>query len=123
MKDNSVIIQNGSFQGNLVQGNVSGDVQFGEVSGESEKDLCEAAGQIQYILEQLDNSYPSNTVSGKMQLATKAVSLIENDQKLQQRILSALKVGSISALEQLLSHPAASFVIAAIQDWKQHSKP
>jgi hypothetical protein len=32
--------------------------------------------------------------------------------------LSALKAGGVSAFEQLLNHPAASFVIGALEDWK-----
>ena len=36
--------------------------------------------------------------------------------------MSALKSGSISALDSLLDHPAASFFIAAIEDWQQTKK-
>jgi hypothetical protein len=38
---------------------------------------------------------------------------------LSQRILSALRSGSISALGQCLNHPAASFVISAMEDWQK----
>ena len=34
-------------------------------------------------------------------------------------INSALKVGGTSALDSLLDHPAASFAIAALEDWQQ----
>jgi hypothetical protein len=119
MKNQSVNIQNSSFQGNFIQGDVSGNVQLSGSSTDAEHEFYQAASQIQSILDQLSNSHSTDTVSGKMRLATKAVSIIEKDLNLRQRIVSALKVGSISSLEQLLSHPAASFVIAAIQDWQQ----
>jgi hypothetical protein len=32
---------------------------------------------------------------------------------------SALKTGGIQALGQLLNHPAATFVIAALEDWQK----
>ncbi|MGK7928656.1 MAG: hypothetical protein AB4290_26045 [Spirulina sp.] len=54
-----------------------------------------------------------------MQLATEVVTRIESDSSLMQRVLSALQAGSVSALEQLLNHPAASFVIAALENWQK----
>jgi hypothetical protein len=35
------------------------------------------------------------------------------------RIVSALKTGGIQALGQMLNHPAASFAIAALEDWQK----
>jgi hypothetical protein len=48
-----------------------------------------------------------------MMVATEAIKRIENDPKLVQRILSALKAGGTEALAQFLNHPAASFVIGS----------
>ena len=86
---------------------------------EQRQNLTEAATQIQKLLEQLSKTYSTETVSGRMQLATEAVTRIEGDSNLLQRVLSALQVGGVSALEQLLNHPAASFVIAALEDWQK----
>ena len=47
------------------------------------------------------------------------VSTPENNPPLVKRVLSALKAGSLSALEQLLSRPVASFVIGALKDWQK----
>jgi hypothetical protein len=44
---------------------------------------------------------------------------IENNHTLRQRVLSALKTGGIQALGQMLNHPAASFAIAALEDWQK----
>jgi hypothetical protein len=86
---------------------------------EQRQTLAEAATEIQELLEQLSKTYSTETVSGRMQLATEAVTRIENDSNLMQRVLSALQAGGVSALEQLLNHPAASFVIAALEDWQK----
>ncbi len=40
-------------------------------------------------------------------------------QQIAPRILSALKASGTSALDSLLDHPAASFAIAALEDWQQ----
>ncbi|MBD2778670.1 COR domain-containing protein [Iningainema tapete] len=85
----------------------------------SNQNLAEAAAQIQELLTQLEQSYPSNTTTGKMAIATEAIKHIESDPTIKSRILSALKSGGIQALAQLLNHPAASFVIGALEDWQK----
>jgi hypothetical protein len=80
--------------------------------------LAEAAAEIQKLLEQLEKSYPTTTTAGKMAIATETISQIDSNPALAARILSALKAGGVSAFEQLLNHPAASFVIRALEDWK-----
>ncbi len=82
--------------------------------------LAEAAAEIQKLLEQLDKIYSTDTTMGKMAIASEAIQLINSNPTLAQRILSALQAGSVSALESFLNHPAASFVIAALQDWQQN---
>ncbi|NJS15895.1 MAG: hypothetical protein HC787_00435 [Nostocaceae cyanobacterium CSU_2_110] len=101
---------NESIQGNYIQGNY--------YAGGEPKSLADAAAEIQALLEQLDKTYPSNTTTGKMAIATEALARIEGDKPMSERVLSALKAGGVSAFEQLLNHPAASFVIGALEDWK-----
>ena len=89
------------------------------VSPSQKQTLTEAAAEIQALLEQLEKSYPTDTTMGKMALATEAITQIDNNPTLTARILSALQVGSIKAFEQFLNHPAASFVIGALEDWQK----
>ena len=102
---------NERIEGDYIQGNYY-------AAGEKQN-LAEAAAEIQALLEQLSKTYPADTTTGKMRLATEVIDRIESNPTLMERILSALKAGSISALEQALNHPAASFVIGALQDWQQ----
>ena len=83
------------------------------------QDLTQAAADIQALLKQLEKTYPTNTTLGKVAIAEEAIQRIDNDPQLASRILSALKAGGTSALDSLLDHPAASFVIAALEDWQQ----
>jgi hypothetical protein len=87
-----------------------------------ERSLAQAAAEIQQLLEQLDKSYPTNTTTEKMAVATEAIKQIERDQALSSQVLSALKAGGVSAFAQLLNHPAASFLIAALEDWQKNKK-
>ena len=89
---------------------------------EQKQNLAEAAAEIQQLLEQLSQSYPTNTMSGKLALAAEVTQRIENNPTLAQKTISALSAGGTAALEQLLSHPAASFVIAALDDWNKNSQ-
>lgn len=81
--------------------------------------LTEVATEIQKLLEQLSQTDPTNTTTEKMEIAIKTIEQIESDSTLTQRILSAAKAGGVSALESFLNHPAASFVISALEDWQQ----
>ncbi|NMG10208.1 CHAT domain-containing protein [Brasilonema sp. UFV-L1] len=117
---------NKRIQGGYIQGNFSGNYNNsgnyieGNYNGIIEKqNLAESAAEIQKLLEQLDKTYSTDTFSGKVQIANETIKLIENNPTLAERILSALKTGSVKAFEQFLSHPAASFVIGALEDWQK----
>jgi CHAT domain len=101
---------NERIEGNYVQGNY--------YAGGQPQSLADAAAEIQKLLDQLSQSHSPQTTMGKMTIATEAINKIDSDPGLTTRVLSAIKAGGVSALEQLLNHPAASFVIAALEDWK-----
>ncbi|NEQ85927.1 MAG: hypothetical protein F6K26_39315 [Moorea sp. SIO2I5] len=86
---------------------------------EQKQNLAEAAAEIQQLLETLDKTYPTDTTTGKIKVAAAAVEQIETNPALSNRVVSALKAGGVSAFEQLLNHPAASFVIGALEDWQE----
>ncbi|NEO41801.1 MAG: hypothetical protein F6J90_37955 [Moorea sp. SIOASIH] len=89
------------------------------VSSQQQQSLTEAAEEIQALLKQLEKSYSTEATTGKMALATEVIQRIDSNPTLTAKILSALQVGSVKALEQSLNHPAASFVIGALEDWQK----
>jgi uncharacterized protein YjbI with pentapeptide repeats len=117
-KETSKITQNFNAQ---IFGGVAGNVEGNQIiySPEQQQTLSEAAAEIQKLLDQLSQTYSIDTKAGQMKLASEAIAQIEGNPALVQRVLSAGKAGGIAALEQLLNHPAASFVIAAMEDWQQ----
>lgn len=124
MEDKS--IKSGTSIGSsFVSGHVGGDViskvenSFNTYSQEQKQSLAEVAAEIQELLVQLEKSYPTDTTTGKMAVATEAIKQIDSNPKLHKRVFSALKAGGIQALGQLLNHPAASFVIGALEDWQK----
>ncbi len=79
-----------------------------------QQNLAKAASEIQALLKKLEPSYPTDTTDRKKAIATEVIKQIDSNFTLAERILSALKAGRISALEQLINHPAASLVIKHI---------
>ena len=102
---------NERIEGDYIQGNYYNAPQ--------KQNLAEAAAEIQELLKQLEKTYDTSTYSGKGQVASEIIKTIENNPELKARIISALKVGSVKAFEQFLNHPAASFVIGALEDWQK----
>ncbi len=117
MSDNSKV------QMNMNRANISGGVvginEGDFIVNPQQKTLSEAAAEIQQLLNQLSQTYPTTTTTEKMTVATTAIQQIENNSNLRQRVLSALKTGGIQALGQMLDHPASTFVIAALDDWQK----
>lgn len=95
------------------------------IENKNESQNCiDAVAEIKKILEQLDQSYPSKTDTEKNQIATEAIKRIQNDSQSKNKIMSALQAGGISALksalESSLNHPAVSFLITALEDFKNN---
>jgi hypothetical protein len=119
MSDN--IWQSGNFGVGVNKGEINTRDLGGMITNEAQfKNLTEAAAEIQELLSQLEKSHSITTNSGKMAIATEAIKIIESNPKLHQRVFSALKAGGIQALAQFLNHPAATFVIAALEEWQKH---
>ena len=101
------------------KGNINNS-KFARIIYESEQqNLAEAARDIQELLEQLEKTYPSETTMDRMKIATEVITHIDNHPTKAQKIFSAIKAGGVAAVEQLLNHPASSFVIAALNDWQK----
>ena len=88
-------------------------------SPQAKQNLAEAAAEIQQLLKQLEQTYNPDDPLEQMQMATEVVKQIDADPNWKQRLLSSVGAGSTAALDSLLNHPAASFIIAAIQKWKE----
>ncbi|MDJ0534165.1 MAG: hypothetical protein QNJ70_17060 [Xenococcaceae cyanobacterium MO_207.B15] len=113
------IKQKGSFVVGVHKGTINTGKLARTINEAEQKTLAQAAAEIQELLEQLDKSYNTTTTSGKMQVASEIIEKIENNPDLKARIISALKVGGVKAFEQFLNHPAASFIIGALEDWQK----
>jgi hypothetical protein len=101
----------------LIESNLYVEGNYYNNSAEK-SNLAETANEIQQLLEQLSQTNPTNTMTGKMKIAGEVIEQIESNPALMKRVLGALKTGGVSAFEQVLNHPAASLVINALEEWQ-----
>ena len=91
--------------------NVAGD-NIGIQNNNYSPNLAQAAKEIKELLDQLSEEYNPNTEKGQNLIKDEAVNAIKKDSTLQQKIVNALKEGSVTALEEAINHPVAKIVIA-----------
>jgi shikimate kinase len=107
---------------NLVTGVVAGDVSAtgNSISNNSanQQVIEDAIQEIKILIDRLEkDSVSSNTTVGKMKVAAEFIEEIDRNPSIAGKILNAIKVGGIKAIEQALNHPAPSFVIGALEAW------
>ena len=86
-----------------------------------EQNLAEAVAQVQQILQQLSQTYPTNTTTEQMIVATETIKKIESDPNLKQKLISATTSGTLAAIEKALDNPVGAFVVEAIKGWQEAS--
>jgi uncharacterized protein YjbI with pentapeptide repeats len=84
----------------------------------TKQNLAKAAADIKQLLQQLEQTYPTNTQSEKMVVVTEAIKQIEGNPTLHQRVLGALKSGGVEAIKELVDHPLINILLAALDGWQ-----
>jgi DNA-binding Lrp family transcriptional regulator len=112
----------------------SGNIGIGHMSGGEIKDnakvagvinkaeqqnLAEAAAEIQALLEQLSETYPTTTSKEKNIVIGEAVEQIENNPTLKSKVINALKAGGKEAFKEAIDHPLVNILMATIEGWQE----
>jgi hypothetical protein len=110
--------QSGNIGIGYNEGTIQGEAKVvGVVNEAKQQSLVTAAQEIQQLLKELSQTYPTKTTSDQMIVAAEAIKRIESDPSLKQRILSAAKEGGLSAFEKTLDNPLGAFITGAIKGW------
>ena len=88
-------------------------------TSESKQTLAEAAQEIQQLLEQLSQTYPTQTFPQKAAVAVEAVKEIENNPTLKERIRNAIKAMGVQAFMEAIDHPVANILREGIEAFKE----
>ncbi|MGJ5632987.1 pentapeptide repeat-containing protein [Nostoc sp. CALU 1950] len=81
--------------------------------------LAEAAAEIQQLLKQLEQTYPTTTTSQQMVVAAEAINRIESNPTLKKRVINAVKEGGLAAFEKAIDNPAGAFIVGAVKGWQE----
>jgi hypothetical protein len=98
-------------------GKIEGQARVAGVINEAEqRNLAEVAKEIQQLLDQLSETYPTTTTSEKYEVAAKAIKTIEDDSLLTSKIIRVVKATLFEALKQAVNHPLVNIVMAGIEE-------
>ncbi|MBD2606463.1 hypothetical protein H6G81_18485 [Scytonema hofmannii FACHB-248] len=115
--DNIVVNQSGNIGiGNMSGGEIKGNAQVGgQINNNApQQDLIAAPTEIQQLLKQLSEKYPTKTTA---ELAVEAINRIESDPDWKQRVINAAREGGLAAFEKVLDNPVGAFITGAIKGW------
>ena len=98
---------------------IEGDYVQGNKFDGSKQNLAVAAAEIQALLKQLEETYPTDSTANQMVVAAKAVEKIEGNPTLKQKVISAVTEGGIAAFEKAIDNPAGAFIAGAVKGWKE----
>ncbi len=105
----------GGFGGEKQEGGTFYDYS----SNPSNTNLAEAAAEIQQLLQQLSQTYPTSTNKEKMAVVAEAVDQIESNPTLKARVINALKAGGTETLKEAIDHPLVNILMATIEGWQE----
>jgi hypothetical protein len=101
------------------------NVGVGNITGGDFKDNTIAGAinpivtnEIRELITELKEAYPATTTSEQMFIATEAIKRIEANPAWKQRIINALKEGSMAAFEKAVDRPIGAFIKSAFEGWR-----
>ncbi len=84
-----------------------------------EQNLAEAAAEIHQLLDQLTQTYSTETDSQEDVVADEAIKQINNNPSLKERIVNVIKAMGVEVLKEAIDHPVANVLLAGVQEWKE----
>ena len=87
----------------------------GVINEAAQQDLAQAAGEIQQLLDQLSQTYPTKTTSEKMAVGTKLTEEIENNPTRWQKVINVIKAMGIEAVAEAVDNPIFNIAKAGIE--------
>ncbi|WP_335064988.1 pentapeptide repeat-containing protein [Nostoc sp.] len=121
-KQSNFDLKGAQFAGGLVNADTVNAGQIGgnmtNYSPEQRQNLAEAAAEIQQVLNQLSQTYPTNTPLEKQIAITEALKQIDSNPTLKARVIGALKAGGTEALKELVDHPLVNILLATLEGWQ-----
>lgn len=109
------IEQSGNFGVGVNKGKIRTEKLAGTLNEAEQKNLADAATEIQQLLEQLSETYPTTTSREKNIVVGEVVDRIESNPTLKARVINALKTGGTEAFKEAVDHPLINILVATIE--------
>jgi DNA-binding IscR family transcriptional regulator len=108
---------------NITNNSSVGGQQFGNNNtlNINQRNLTEVASEIQQLLKQLEQDYPTGTLTEKAFVAEEAIRKIEDDPTLKARFVGTLKSAGKEAFKEAIDHPLVNILMAGIDGWQEGS--
>jgi carbamoylphosphate synthase small subunit len=106
-------------------GEVKGNISVNSVKNmtpEQRQTLAEAAKEIQQLINQLSETYPTTTTAEKSAVAAKAMEEIEKKPDVKGKVLKALKAGGVAALMELTNNPVVKILTPMLESLLEEAK-
>jgi hypothetical protein len=118
------IMQKNNFNNTTIGGGISARDYTGDVTNYcgQPQTLAEAATEIQKLLKQLEQTYPTNTFLEQANMADEALRKIQLNPRLKTNILGALAAAGKEALKEAVDHPVMNVLMAGIEGWQTTAK-
>jgi len=84
------------------------------------ENLVETLTEVQEVLQQLSQTYPTNTVTEKIVIAAEASKQIEANPALKKRLINAAKEGGLAVIEKGFDNPIGAVFVGAIKGWQEN---
>ncbi len=119
-KTSTFNLQNAQFGGGIINADtVTANHIGGNITNqapEQKQNLAKAAAEIQQLLQQLEQTYPTNTNTEKANVIAKAIEAIENNSTLHTQVIGALKAGEAEELKTAINHSLAKKLLTQMDD-------
>jgi hypothetical protein len=113
--------QTGNFGiGQMSGGEIKDNAKVGGIINESQqKSLAEVAKEIQELLDQLSQTYPTTKTTEKMEVVGKAIDIIEENPSFKSKIIKVLKAFGTESFKEAVDHPLVNILMAGIEAWTE----
>jgi internalin A len=113
--------QTGNFGiGQMSGGEIKDNAKVAGIINESQqKSLAEVAKEIQELLDQLSQTYPTTKTTEKMEVVGKAIDIIEENPSFKSKIIKVLKAVGTESFKEAVDHPLVNILMAGIEAWTE----
>ena len=111
-KDSGIVTVSGSE----IKGNAK---VVGIINESQQKSLAEVAKEIQELLDQLSQTYPTTKTTEKMEVVGKAIDIIEENPSFKSKIIKVLKAVGTESFKEAVDHPLVNILMAGIEAWTE----